>query len=95
MIKRVLVLMTCLGIFCCGFWQKGFGTTFTEEGVKARGVIFNVAEDRRIDYVNGYQEPESIDKYIKRKFDDVYAQLKTMNEKLDKISSQLEAKSKG
>ena len=92
--KAALFLVAWLLISGGWFSGLGFSESFSQEGVKSRGVIFNVAEDRKIDHVNGYQEPEAIDKYIKRKFDDVYSQLQTVNEKLDKIAAQLQAMNK-
>jgi hypothetical protein len=54
-------------------------------GVKSRNVIFDVSDDRRIEVKGGLQEPEGLDKYMRRKFDAVDEQLKQLSEKLDKM----------
>jgi hypothetical protein len=92
--RKIGSLLLFFLIFSVGMIQTAFAENFSEKGVTSRGVIFNVAEDRRIDHLGGYQEPESIDKYIKRKFDDVYAQLNVITEKLDGISTRLETLSR-
>ena len=63
----------------------------SEGGVKEHGVIHNIAEDRKVEKIGGIYEPEALDKYLKRKFDDMSAQLTDMNQKLSSLSSEVKA----
>jgi hypothetical protein len=59
-------------------------------GIKSKNVIFDVADDRRIEVRGAFQEPESLDKYMKRKFESVQEELKLIREKLDVMQKQLD-----
>ena len=58
-------------------------------GVKSHGVVHNIAEDREVINVGGAYEPEGLDKYMKRKFDDVTAKVATLESKVDELSSDI------
>lgn len=60
-------------------------STYAEEiidedtGVRRYGVVHNIAEDRKVEKIGGTYEPEGLDKYLKRRLDEV-------NSKIDKLS---------
>ncbi|MBI3306469.1 MAG: hypothetical protein HYZ84_01495 [Candidatus Omnitrophica bacterium] len=55
-----------------------------ESGVVRHGVTHNIAADRKVEKVGGIYEPEGLDKYLKRKFDE-------LGEKIDKLSQKVDA----
>lgn len=61
-----------------------------EGGQKKYGVIHNIAEDRQVERVGGIYEPEGIDKYMKRRFDDLAAQMNSLDSRLAQMESQIE-----
>ena len=58
-------------------------------GVTAYGVIHNIAEDRKIEQIGGTYEPEGLDKYMKRKFDELGARLDQMNHRIQNIETKI------
>jgi len=63
--------------------------SFAEEE-KRYGVIYNIAEDRKVEKVGGIYEPEGIDKYMKRRFDVFDSKLDEINTKLAALDAKLE-----
>lgn len=62
-----------------------------DAGVVRYGVTHNIAEDRVVQKIGGIYEPEGLDKYMKRKFDEIHAKIDTMQEKLTAIESDIKA----
>jgi len=62
-----------------------------EGGLKKYGVIHNIASDRQVERVGGIYEPEGLDKYVQRKFDEVYARLDELENRLAGIEKSIEA----
>jgi hypothetical protein len=56
-----------------------------QSGESRYGVIHNIAEDREVERVGGIYEPEGLDKYMKRKFDELHGRLDEMGERLKVI----------
>ena len=56
-----------------------------EAGQRAFGVIHNIAEDRKIERVGGIYEPEGLDKYMKRRFDEVDARLNAIQGEVSQV----------
>ena len=77
-----------LGSPFCGYPQNGD----EERGVKKYGVVQNIAEDRRVEKIGGTYEPEGLDKYLKRKLDelnkDLSGQIQDLQNRIDHIESQ-------
>ena len=63
-------------------------------GVKKDGVIHNIAEDREVIKAGGINEPEGLDKYMKRHFDQLEAKVSSMEERMKSISDQMSKLSK-
>jgi len=40
-----------------------------DSGVKSKGIVHNIAGDRLVERVGGLYQPEGLDKYMKRRFD--------------------------
>jgi esterase/lipase len=86
------------GVSGIAFAQQSKSKNVTKEpvqetpmtGVKSRNVIFDITDDRKIEVKGGLQEPEGLDKYMRRKFDAVDEQFKQLNQKLDKIQVQID-----
>lgn len=55
-------------------------------GVSRYGVTHNIAQDRKVEKVGGIYEPEGLDKYMKRKFDDLEAKINGLAEKIEGLT---------
>jgi len=53
-----------------------------DRGVTRYGVTYNIAEDREIEKIGGVYEPEGLDKYMKRKFDELSSNLQRLDARL-------------
>lgn len=78
-----LVIGAALLISAQVWAQEGDG------GQKKYGVIHNIAEDRLVERVGGIYEPEGIDKYMKRRFDDLAAQINRLDSRMAQMESQI------
>lgn len=58
-------------------------------GQKKYGVVHNIAEDRLVERVGGLYEPEGIDKYMKRRFDDLAAQINRLDSRMAQMETQI------
>ena len=77
----LLVAFSGLGIAADGS-QK-------DTSVRKYGVAWNVAEDRKIENINGIYQPEDLDKYVKRYFEQVFTKLNELSLKMDSLSGQV------
>ena len=82
----VVFLSLLIGVPFCGYAQ----TQDLDEGIEKVGVIHNIAGDRLVENVWGIYQPEGIDKYMKRRFDQVEGDIAAVNAKLAAISKQIE-----
>ena len=57
--------------------------------VKKYGVAWNVAEDRKIENINGVYQPEDLDKYMKRYFEQLFSKVNELSAKMDRLSDQV------
>lgn len=62
-----------------------------DAGVVRYGVTHNIAEDRVVQKIGGIYEPEGLDKYMKRKFDEIHTKIDAMQEKLAGIEADIKA----
>lgn len=62
-----------------------------ESGVTKHGFVHNIADDRNVEKVGGIYEPEGMDKYMRRKFEQVYDDIARLEGKIDGMQSQLES----
>lgn len=59
-------------------------------GVKSNGVTFNIASDRKIIKVGGVYQPEELDSYMKRRFDDIQIQLQQIQQSQKEIKERIQ-----
>jgi hypothetical protein len=62
-----------------------------DTGVLSHGVVHNIAEDRKVIRVGGKYEPEGLDFYIQRHFEDLTERMRALEAKLDAIESELQS----
>jgi hypothetical protein len=62
-----------------------------DESVRKMGVAWNIAQDRKMENIAGVYEPEGMDKYVKRYFDQLSSKLDQLSAKIDKLSTQVAA----
>lgn len=55
------------------------------QGVVAGGVVHNIASDRKVEKIGGILQPEPLDSYLKRLFDNLSKKLDLMDERLQNI----------
>ena len=83
---RIAVLLAAqlvIGSFAVHAQEKKEGK------VEKFGVIHNIADDREVINVGGIYEPEGLDIYLKRKFDDLLTRIKSLEDKTNELSQQL------
>jgi len=61
-----------------------------EIGVRKYGVVHNIADDRKVEKIGGIYEVEGIDKYLKRRLDQVDERLLQLSEQLGSIEQKIE-----
>lgn len=84
---RIPKIFAAIAVMLCGF---AAGSVWADEndnsGVVRYGVTHNIAEDRKVEKVGGIYEPEGLDKYMKRKFDDLEAKIEGLAEKIEGLT---------
>lgn len=60
-----------------------------DESTRRIGVAWNMASDRRVENIAGIVEPEGLDKYMKRYFDQINSKLDAMANNLADLSKQV------
>lgn len=78
-----------LGLFAAVFFSFTTVSHAEDGGQKKYGVIHNIAEDRQVERVGGIYEPEGIDKYMKRRFDDLAAQINRLDSRMAQMETQI------
>jgi len=64
--------------------------TSEEGGVRRYGVIYNIAQDRQVIKVGGKYEPEGIDIYMKRLFDDMAQRFSDVESRVGQLEAKIE-----
>lgn len=73
-----------------GFVLLCAGEAFAQDAGEERGgVVFNIAEDRRIERIGGVHQPEGLDKYMKRRFDELKAQIQSLESTVEELQAQM------
>lgn len=76
---------------CAGGAVWGQEDEDEDTGVLSHGVVHNIAEDRKVIRVGGKYEPEGLDFYIQRHFEDLAERMRALDAKLDAIESELQS----
>jgi hypothetical protein len=72
---------------------SGLPRAWAEEeshGVLASGVIHNIAPDRKVEKIGGIMQPEPLDTYLKRLFDELFIKMDQMDQRLQKIEASVQ-----
>lgn len=77
------------GVFAAVLLSSIEASYAEDGGQKKYGVIHNIAEDRQVERVGGIYEPEGIDKYMKRRFDDLAAQINRLDSRMAQMETQI------
>ena len=70
----------------CGLPQ-GWSDDESQGGVRASGVIFNIASDRKVEKIGGIMQPEPLDFYLKRLFEELSKKMDQMDLRLQSIEA--------
>lgn len=87
--KAAVVLV--LGIMCCS--PRGMAEMEASDkdvSVKKLGVSWNIAEDRKMERIGGIYEPEGLDKYMKRYFEQLSAKVDQLTEQSKRLEKKIE-----
>lgn len=94
--RKIAIFFVSWAIFSQGSFQAMAATDASTKDVSVRklGVAWNMAEDRKMENIGGMYEPEGLDKYMKRYFDQLSAkvdqlieQSKRLEKKVDELTS--------
>lgn len=77
------------GVVCFSFSIGLYGQDEQYGGVRKDGVIHNIAEDREVIKIGGINEPEGLDKYMKRHFDQMDRRISGLEQKIDQINAEM------
>lgn len=61
-----------------------------DESVKWLGVAWNIADDRKMENINGRYEPEGLDKYMKRYFDELSSKIDQLLEQGNRLEKKVD-----
>lgn len=88
--KRVMVFFAgiLLSVGHGGILRAESGVSNQDESVKKLGVAWNIAEDRKIGNYAGVYQPEGLDVYMKRYFDQFSAKIDLLTQKIAQLSEQ-------
>lgn len=96
--RNIMIMFLFLGM-CLGGAFRAIAVMEASEkdqAVRKLGVSWNIAEDRKMENISGIYEPEGLDKYMKRYFEQLSAkvdQLTDQNKRLEKKVDELLSKS--
>lgn len=71
-----------------GILRADNGVSNQDESVKKLGVAWNIADDRKIANYAGVYQPEGLDVYMKRYFDQFTAKIESLTQKISQLSEQ-------
>lgn len=60
-----------------------------EKGVLAGGVVHNIASDRKVEKIGGILQPEPLDLYLKRLFQELSAQMTRIEKRLEDLEKEV------
>jgi len=90
-LKRISLGIFLFILFChCAFLVFAAEEEKDYSGVTSHGVIYNIAEDRKIAKVGAVSQPEGLDIYLKRHMDELSAQIKTLESKMESMQKDIQ-----
>ena len=99
MFYRTVMVSFMIGVVCVCMSSRAMAEMVGSEkdvSVRKLGVAWNIAEDRKMENISGIYEPEGLDKYMKRYFEQLSSkvdQLIEQNNRLEKKVDELLSKS--
>ena len=88
---RKAAVILALGFMC--FSPRGMAVMEASDkdvSVKKLGVSWNIAEDRKMERIGGMYEPEGLDKYMKRYFEQLSAKVEQLTEQSKRLEKKVE-----
>lgn len=85
-----LFLLLGLGVFSISL-EAATQVPSKDEAVQEVGVAWNMASDRKIENDGGIYQPEGLDKYMKRYFDQFTAKIDQLIERTDRLEKKIDA----
>ena len=84
------IVFVCIMMFL-GMTAQGLAADYSEKDVSVRklGVAYNMADDRQMENIAGVYQPEGLDKYMKRYFDQLSSKIDSLSSKIDKLNEQV------
>jgi hypothetical protein len=73
---------------CSGVLRADNGVSNKDEGVKKNGVTWNIAQDRNVILFGGAYQPEGLDLYMQRYFDQFLMRFDLLAKKIDQLNEQ-------
>jgi len=90
--KKNVWLFVFVGLWICGTGLQAASNVSTkDESVREVGVAWNMASDRKIENDGGLYQPEGLDKYMKRYFDQFSSKLDQLIERTDRLEKKIDA----
>ena len=87
-VMAVFSIGILLGVVHAGILRADNDVSNKDESVKKMGVAWNIAEDRKIGNYAGIYQPEGLDVYMKRYFDQFSAKVDQLTQKIGQLSEQ-------
>jgi len=88
--RKKIIFLTLLFLAWLPLGSADDNSSNKDQGVKVNGVIFDMANDRRVETVGGIAQPEDMSKYVQRKIDGVNAQISSLQSKVDHMEEQMD-----
>jgi hypothetical protein len=85
--RRFGIIVFFLVAAALGFWgHKLIADDSEYGGVKAKGVVFNIAPDRQVINTGGIYEPEGLDIYLRRHIDRLYEEIGVLRDQVKELN---------
>jgi outer membrane murein-binding lipoprotein Lpp len=92
MAHRRIVTVLVFAVVLSGVPSGAMADTYVsnkDESVRRSGIAYNIAEDRKVENINGVYEPEGLDKYLKRYMDKLSEKVDQLSAKIERLSDQV------
>lgn len=89
--SRVFVLaFVSVIIWTVSQGMAAMGASEKDASVRKLGVAWNIAEDRKMENIGGIYEPEGLDKYMKRYFEEFSAKIDRLIEQSNRLEKKVD-----
>ena len=88
--QRILLAITAVMVLSVLAVPAAYAQSEDDEsGIMKKGVVHNIASDRRVERIGGVYQPEELDKYMKRRFDEIITRLAEIEARIDQLDGTL------